>query len=58
MNGFKTYLGIALAFLGGVAGHLDVNPADLPEWADTLTLMVGSGLAAFGRWHKERRAPE
>lgn len=58
LNGFKTYLGIALAVLGGLAGQLDVQAAsDLPQWLDQATVIVGGLLAAFGRWDKERRSP-
>lgn len=59
LRGFKTYLGIALAVIGGLAGQLDVEAAqDLPQWADQTLVVVGGLLAFFGRWAKERRAPE
>lgn len=59
MTGIKTYLGIALAVLGGLAGQLDVEAAqNLPGWADTLVTVIGGALAVYGRFDKERRAPD
>lgn len=56
LNGFKTYLGIALAVIGGLANELGVPAAtDLPEWAATATTVVGGVLAFVGRWDRERR---
>lgn len=59
LTGLKTYIGIALAVIGGLAGQLDVEAAtDLPGWVDTLVMAVGGLLAAYGRFDKERRAPD
>lgn len=57
MNGFKTYLGIAITVLGGLASQLGVEAnADLPGWVDTVVMAVGALLAAYGRYDKERRS--
>lgn len=58
LTGFKTYLGIALAAIGGLAGTLGVEPTALPEWADSLFVAFGTLLAFYGRWDKERRTSE
>jgi hypothetical protein len=59
LTGLKTYLGIALAVLGGLAGQLDVVPAqNLPEWATVATTVIGGIIAVLGRLDKERRAPD
>lgn len=59
LNGLKTYIGIALAVVGGLAAAFGVEQAaDLPAWLDQTLVVVGGLLAALGRWDKERRAPE
>lgn len=55
MTGFKTYLGIILAAIGGLAASLGVEPAALPAWTDQVFVIIGSLLAVFGRWDRERR---
>lgn len=59
LTGLKTYIGIALAVIGGLAGQLDVEAAtELPGWVDTVVMVIGGLLAAFGRFDKERRSPD
>lgn len=59
LNGLKTYIGIALAVVGGLAASLGVEQAaDLPSWADQGLVVLGGLVAAIGRWDKERRSPE
>jgi hypothetical protein len=58
LNGFKTYLGIAIAVLAGLGAALGVTPAELPQWVDALFVVVGGAVATFGRADKERRAPD
>lgn len=56
LAGFKTYLGIALAVVGGLAGALDVEAAqELPGWLDQVLVSVGGLLALFGRWARDQR---
>lgn len=56
LAGFKTYLGIALAVIGGLAGALDVEAAtDLPGWVGQVLVAVGGALAFFGRWARDQR---
>ncbi|MCA1800303.1 MAG: hypothetical protein LC687_07705 [Actinobacteria bacterium] len=56
LAGFKTYLGIALAVIGGLAGTLDVEAAaELPGWVDQALVVVGGLVAFFGRWARDQR---
>lgn len=56
LAGFKTYLGIALAVLAGLAGQLDVVAAsELPGWLDQAVMLFGGALAFFGRWARDQR---
>jgi hypothetical protein len=57
LNGFKTYIGIALAAIGGLAAAFGVTEAaDLPTWADQGFVVLGTIIAAIGRWDAGRRA--
>lgn len=56
LAGFKTYLGIALAVIAGLAGAMDVEAAqNLPGWVDQTLVAVGGIIAVFGRWARDQR---
>lgn len=61
LQGYKTYIGIAIAALFALAGMLGISvPAadELPAWLDNILALVALAFAAYGRRAKERRAPE
>ena len=57
LTGYKTYIGIALTALIGVAAILGIQPAaDTPQWLDAILMILTSIYAAYGRRDKERRS--
>lgn len=59
LKGYKTYLGITIGILTGVAASVGAEvPDNLPQWADTAVIVLSGLLGIFGRYAKERRAPE
>lgn len=61
LNGYKTYIGLAIAAVIVLAQTLGITvPAsdELPGWLDNILALLAILFAAYGRNHKERRAPE
>lgn len=59
LQGKKTYIGIALTAVIGVAAIFGIEPAtETPAWLDAGLMLLTSVYAAYGRLDKERRAPE
>ena len=57
--GYKTYIGIALTAIIGVAAIFGIEPgAETPQWLDAGLMLLTAVYAAYGRRDKERRAPE
>jgi hypothetical protein len=50
LDGFKTYLGIAIAFLGTLSGLFGWNLGDLAGVQDQIIALVGAAIALYGRF--------
>lgn len=60
LNGIKTYIGIGIAAIAAISDAVGLNlpVGEVESGINYLFEGIGLLIAAYGRWDRERRAPE
>lgn len=56
LDGYKTYIALALAFLGLLGYGELISEGEVAQLIDLITQVIGILGAVYGRWHASYRA--